>query len=172
MAWVEPVIDAHAPDGWRFEVKTGTLSKEREAELKEGTIGRSSGGTCILTGTSMPFSYVREEGQSHGLGVRLMAVVAGGTRGRIYLTPSEEHLAAAEQARPAWEPEGELPNNPRDFKTPNYGMRTFDQSLLQFVQAGVVSIEEAMEAASSPHDFQLALQQAGVPVPAGLHIGV
>ena len=53
-----------------------------------------------------------------------------------------------------------------------YGMRTFDQSLLQFVQAGVVSIEEAMEAASSPHDFQLALQQAGVPVPAGLHIGV
>ena len=53
-----------------------------------------------------------------------------------------------------------------------YGMRTFDQSLLQFVQAGVVSIEEAMEAASSPHDFQLALQQAGVSVPAGLHIGV
>jgi twitching motility protein PilT len=53
-----------------------------------------------------------------------------------------------------------------------YGMRTFDQSLLQFVQAGVVSVEEAMEAASSPHDFQLALQQAGVPVPAGLHIGV
>jgi twitching motility protein PilT len=53
-----------------------------------------------------------------------------------------------------------------------YGMRTFDQSLLQFVQEGVVSIEEAMEAASSPHDFQLALQQAGVPVPAGLHIGV
>jgi twitching motility protein PilT len=53
-----------------------------------------------------------------------------------------------------------------------YGMRTFDQSLLQFVQAGVVSIEEAMEAASSPHDFQLALQQAGVAVPAGLHIGV
>ena len=53
-----------------------------------------------------------------------------------------------------------------------YGMRTFDQSLLQFVQEGVVSIEEAMEAASSPHDFQLALQQAGVSVPAGLHIGV
>ena len=28
-AWVEPVIDAAAPDGWRFEVKTGSLSEGR-----------------------------------------------------------------------------------------------------------------------------------------------
>lgn len=124
-AWAEPVIDADAPDGWRFQVKTGAPSKEREAELKQGTIGRSSGGTCILTGTSMPFSYVRNEAQSRGLGVRLMAVVAEGTRERIYLSPSEEQVVAAERAEPAWEPVGELPNNPRDFKTPNYGMKTF-----------------------------------------------
>jgi putative DNA methylase len=124
-SWVEPVLDAAAPDGWRFEVKTGALSKAQEVELKEGTIGRSSGGTCTLTGASMPFSYVREEGQTNGLGVRLMAVVAEGHRGRIYLSPTEEQVEIAERATPAWEPEGELPNNPRDFKTPNYGMKTF-----------------------------------------------
>lgn len=124
-AWVEPIIDATAPDGWRFQVKNGPLSKEREAVLKEGTIGRSSGGICILTGTSMPFSYVREEGQTRGLGVRLMAVVAEAQRGRVYLSPEDEHVATAERAKPAWEPEGELPNNTRDFKTPNYGLKTF-----------------------------------------------
>ncbi|MCL2716066.1 MAG: DUF1156 domain-containing protein [Alphaproteobacteria bacterium] len=124
-AWVEPVIDAKAEDGWRFEVKTGNLSKSQEAELKQGTIGRSSGGTCVVTRTAMPFSYVRQEGQTRGLGVRLMAVVAEGPRGRIYLPPTKEHASAADRAEPAWEPEGDLPNNPRDFKTPNYGMKTF-----------------------------------------------
>ena len=29
-AWVEPVIDAAAPDGWRFEVRDGALSKAEE----------------------------------------------------------------------------------------------------------------------------------------------
>ncbi len=36
-AWVKPVIDPAAPDGWRFEVKTGTLSKVNEERLKKGT---------------------------------------------------------------------------------------------------------------------------------------
>ncbi|HXF37666.1 MAG TPA: PilT/PilU family type 4a pilus ATPase [Actinomycetota bacterium] len=47
-----------------------------------------------------------------------------------------------------------------------YGMTTFDRSLLELVTAGRVSVEAAMEAASNPHDFALALQQAGVPAPA------
>ena len=88
-AWVEPVIDPTAPDGWRFEVHTGTLAKADEERLKKGTIGRSDGGTCTLTGTPMPFSYIRSEGQTNGLGTRLMAVVAEGKRSRVYLPPKE-----------------------------------------------------------------------------------
>src|ERR687898_575586 len=38
-----------------------------------------------------------------------------------------------------------------------YGMRTFDQSLLQYVMEGKVSEDVAMEFASSPHDFKLML---------------
>jgi len=41
-----------------------------------------------------------------------------------------------------------------------YGMQTFDQSLLSLVAAGRVSIEDAMESSSVPHDFELALKQA------------
>jgi twitching motility protein PilT len=41
-----------------------------------------------------------------------------------------------------------------------YGMRTFDQSLLELVRSGRITIEEAMEASSVPHDFELALKQA------------
>jgi twitching motility protein PilT len=41
-----------------------------------------------------------------------------------------------------------------------YGMRTFDQSLVELVTSGKVAVEEAMEAASNPHDFKLMLEQA------------
>ena len=36
-----------------------------------------------------------------------------------------------------------------------YGMQTFDQALLKHYQAGRIAIEDAMAAASSPHDFKL-----------------
>ena len=46
-----------------------------------------------------------------------------------------------------------------------YGMMTFDRSLLSLVKQGQVTVEHALTAASSPHDFQLQLQQAGIAVP-------
>jgi twitching motility protein PilT len=42
-----------------------------------------------------------------------------------------------------------------------YGMQTFDQDLLGHVQAGRVTREVALEAASRPHDFQLMLEAGG-----------
>ncbi len=46
-----------------------------------------------------------------------------------------------------------------------YGMVTFDQCLLELVKQGRVSVEEAVKAVSSQHDFSLALQQAGFEPP-------
>jgi Tfp pilus assembly ATPase PilU len=44
-------------------------------------------------------------------------------------------------------------------------MMTFDQSLLGLVRSGRVAVEHALTASSRPHDFQLQLQQAGIPLP-------
>ena len=123
-AWVEPVIDASAPDGYRFEVRTGKLSKQQQEALGEGTIGRK-GGHCVLTQSPMPFPHVRAEGRAGRMSERLMAIVAEGSRGRVYLAPDARHEQLAATAKPSWKPEQELPENPRDFKTPNYGMTTF-----------------------------------------------
>jgi putative DNA methylase len=73
----------------------------------------------------MPFPHIRAEGQAGRMQSRLMAIVAEGQRGRVYLSPSAEHVETALSAIPTWRPEAALPDNPRDFKTPNYGMRTF-----------------------------------------------
>jgi twitching motility protein PilT len=47
-----------------------------------------------------------------------------------------------------------------------YGMQTFDQSMLNLVKEGKVDATEAIEVASNRHDFELALQQAGIALPA------
>ena len=45
-----------------------------------------------------------------------------------------------------------------------YGMTTFDQSLLRLIQDGRVSVDDAMMGVTNRHDFELALQQAGIAV--------
>ena len=42
-----------------------------------------------------------------------------------------------------------------------YGMQTFDQHLLKHLQAGRITYEEAMRAATSPHDFKLMVAAVG-----------
>jgi twitching motility protein PilT len=42
-----------------------------------------------------------------------------------------------------------------------YGMQTFDQALLAHLKAGNISMEEAMRAATSPHDFKLMVAADG-----------
>ena len=116
-AWVEPVIEGSS---YRFEVRMG----KQPADAIAGTVERT-GATCIMSQTAMPFKYVREEGKAGRMGERLMAIVAEGTRGRVYLSPTEEMIQVARSAQPEWKPEHALPVNPRDFKTPNYGLNTF-----------------------------------------------
>src|SRR3954465_793793 len=42
-----------------------------------------------------------------------------------------------------------------------YGMQTFDQALLHFVQNGQVSLDDALPLSSRPHDFRLLLESGG-----------
>ena len=117
---VKPVVD-RAKMTWEFEIDNKPSKADTEA-AKAGTVDRR-GGICLLTGTPMPFTYIRQEGKAGRMSVRLMAIVAEGTKARIYLPPNDEHIKVALVSPPdVPELEQGLPDNPRDFKTPNYGM--------------------------------------------------
>lgn len=45
-----------------------------------------------------------------------------------------------------------------------YGMQTFDQSLLNLYEQGIVTLQEAVQVATSPHDFKLMVQARGYEV--------
>ena len=120
-AYVEPVIES---GGYRFTVKVG---KPRDAEgAKLGTTaGKRAAFRCLMSGVPVTYDHIRSEGQAGRMDARLMAIVAEGDRGRVYLAPTREHETAALKAKPEWKPDVALPVNPRDFKTPNYGLMTF-----------------------------------------------
>ena len=118
-AYVEPVIEDR---GYRFTVKVGQ-PKDAEA-TKQGTKAGGSGSIflCLMSGTPMPFEYLRPEAKAGRMGARLMAIVAEGDRGRVYLAPTPEYEAAARKAKPHDVPETDLPAKALGFRVQEYGM--------------------------------------------------
>ena len=130
-AYVEPVIEggglsaeASAKAGYRFSVKAG---KPTDAEAaKAGTkLSRGANFKCLMSGTPIAGDYIKAEGKAGRMGARLMAIVAQGERGRVYLPPTEAMEAVARQAKPEWKPETPLPADMRSHWTPPYGLTTY-----------------------------------------------
>ena len=120
-AYIEPVIVGM---DYRFTVKLGK-PKDIEAARLGTTAGKRHAFRCLMSKVPVTYDHIRQEGQAGRMGARLMAIVAEVNHGRVYLSPLPETEAAAHQARPTWEPDNTLPVNPRDFKTPNYGLSKF-----------------------------------------------
>jgi len=119
--YVEPVVGV---DGYRFTVKVG---KPKDAEAaKRGTKsgGSHSSLVCLMSGTPMPFDYIRDEGKAGRMGTRLMAIVAEGKRGRVYLPPNEDMELVARQAKPDWKPDVDLHGKCR-VNVSLYGLSTY-----------------------------------------------
>ena len=140
--WVEPVIDPEAQDGWRFEVRSGSLSKGDEERLRKGTKTTRGNFACVLTGAPVPEEYNRAEGTAKRLGLRLMAVVADGPRRRLYVTPTADQEIIALGASPAWEPEGELFEKALGFRVPAYGFTRWSDLFTRRQLVGLTTLSD------------------------------
>jgi putative DNA methylase len=120
-AYVEPVIEN---GGYRFTVKAGR-PKNAEAAKNGTKLARGANFRCLMSETPIAGDYIKSEGRAGRMAARLMAIVAEGDRGRVYLAPTTEHDAAARKAKPEWKPETPLAPDPRALWTPPYGLTTF-----------------------------------------------
>lgn len=112
--WIEPIID-DASRSITYRIRTG-------GKPIAGTVGRQ-GGVCLATGSSIPFSYIREEGKAGRHGRVLLAVVGESGRGRVYVSEQNDTDPVPTSLDLSL---GDIPRNPRDFKTPNYGIDTWE----------------------------------------------
>lgn len=125
-AYVVPTVvdDTTAASGRRVAFAIGHDNAKGPSAATDGTVGRQ-GATCVACGSAVDLKYIRAEGRAHRMRQRLMAIVAEGDRRRVYLAPTPEHISVADVEAPRSVPTAKLAQNPRDFKTPNYGMSTF-----------------------------------------------
>jgi len=122
-AWVEVVRKDQSDRAYAFTVRTRASHGAPPPEAKNGTsAGKRAAFKCVMSGTPITYDYIRAEGQAGRMGARLMAIVAEGERGRVYLPPTPEHEAIAREARPHDVPETELPPKALGFSVQEYGM--------------------------------------------------
>lgn len=103
--------------GIRFKVESGKATQD-------GTVNRR-GATCVHCGAPIGFDHIREESREGRMDAKLMAVVAEGKRGRIYVAPDEVQIAAADVPMPDDYPQGKLAYYPGHLNTNVYGLDEF-----------------------------------------------
>jgi len=120
-AYVEPIIEAGS---YSFKVRVGAPS-DPEAATAGTKLGRGANFRCLLSATPIDGDHIKAQGVAGEMSSTLMAVVAAGERGRVYLDGTEEMEAVASSKQPEWRPAVDIPHDPRNFWTPPYGLTTY-----------------------------------------------
>jgi len=109
-------------DNYQFNVLMGKPNNVDRVKIGTKAGGSGSSFMCLMSGTPMPFDYLRMEAKSGRMGARLMAIVAESVIGRVYLSPTPEHEEVSRDAKPEWKPDIGLPDRALGFRVQEYGM--------------------------------------------------
>ena len=112
--WIEPMIDRDAMT-ISYAIRTGGEPSH------DRTVSRGNG-TCIATGAAIPPAYIKSEGVAGRMGSQLMAIVADGPAGRVYLPPTQLASSVADCETPVRLPTGAVTANSRYMLPPPYGL--------------------------------------------------
>ena len=123
-AFIEPVVDRKAKTITYRIVYGGT--EEQRAEAKTGTKAqRGAHFTCLLSGTAIEPDYIKSCGRKGNMRAHLMAIVAEGNRGRVYIAPSNlQEQIAFEADRPKIS-DINLPERALGYSIQAYGVKTY-----------------------------------------------
>lgn len=154
-AWVKAtVVDGRV----QYEVQHNAGGPKKD---EDGTIKHGKGAWTVGDGTPFSYDYVRESGKRGEIGAHLIGIVAEGNPGRLYLSPTPEHIQAAKVDAGDAGIIGEIATNPRWFSPPAYGMREFSDLFTNRQLVALTTLSELVaEARSKVLEDALA---AGIP---------
>ena len=117
-AWVEPYVEGHCVR-FRIHRKPNTYGKGKPKVAQTAVF------KCPVCGEITPDAYVKECGINHQIHGQLIAIVADEEKKRLYLNASAEQETIANVPHPAKVPHGSLPNYPRRFAPPSFGLKDY-----------------------------------------------
>jgi len=116
--WLVPIVDREARTV-QFVIGGPEGSPPPAPKTARGANFR-----CLVCKNDAPEAHIKAEGMAGRMGARLVAIVAAGRPGRIYL-PADVHHEQASQVAPGWRPSEELANDARALWCKLYGLTTF-----------------------------------------------
>lgn len=116
--WVEPISERGKLS---FKLHYGKCAKEKETNKQ----GRSAIFRCPFCGEVTTDSYVKSLAKANKMGAALMGIVCEGKRGRVYIEATLEQELAANVTPPEDIISGKMPENPRWFSPPAFGMTEY-----------------------------------------------
>lgn len=122
-AYVEPVI---RNDNYHFTVKVG-IPKDSEVTKNGTKLARGANFKCLMSGTPLKGDYIKAEGMAEHMGSKMMAIVAEGARGRVYLPPIPQQEVVAFESTPEWKPEVSISGSTQYLGVKPYGKNQFSQ---------------------------------------------
>lgn len=121
-AWIEPQFDYEAKK-ITYKVQLGKCKIPEAPKTARGAKFK-----CIMCSETTTDDYIKQESVNGRMGSVLMGIVAEGKHGRLYVSPTEEHVLTAQCSKPEGEyPEQRLPYDPRNIWCVNYGLDTYDK---------------------------------------------
>lgn len=142
--YVEPIVQN---GGYRFSVRVG---KPKNAEAtKNGTkLARGANFRCVMSESPISQDYIRGEFKAKRADSRLMAIVAEGQQGRVYLSPVDAIEAIARSAKPEWRPEAEMNQDSKDLLSGRgYGFQYWHELFTQRQLLALTTFSDLVEQA-------------------------
>lgn len=103
-AYIKPIVEG---DRYRFDVRIGTPPEDAKAGTKAS--GRGANFNCIISDAPIHGDYIKAEGKAKRMDATLIAIVANGLRGRVYLPATKELEASIKETQATWRPSGIVP---------------------------------------------------------------
>ena len=121
--WAKPVVDR--------ESKRISFAVQNHGTMPDyGTVNNNRV-TCVACNGIVALSYVREQGRAGNMAEQMVAIVAEGTRRRVFLSPVDNHTDLATSAKPDWRPSGNLPDKALGFRVQAYGFLEWHQLFMK-----------------------------------------